>query len=137
MPDAEAAPVCDGEPSIAETHVGMVVLVGDRAYKSKKPVRTAFLDFSTAERRTAALRRELQLNRRISPDVYLGLGRFSGPSHGRLGGHNIMARRLLRLAMSRREAEYRAAWSRSGLRRGAALLRASMGIRRTVRAHLS
>ena len=79
MPDAEGAPVCGWAPSIAETHVGMVVLVGDRAYKSKKPVRTAFLDFSTPERRTAALRRELRLNRRISPDVYLGLGRFSGP----------------------------------------------------------
>ena len=64
---------------IAETHVGMVVLVGDRAYKSKKPVRTAFLDFSTPDRRANALRRELALNRRISPDVYLGLGRFSGP----------------------------------------------------------
>ena len=69
----------DRAPMIAETHVGMVVLVGDRAYKSKKPVRTAFLDFSTPDRRAAALRRELELNRRISPDVYLGLGRFSGP----------------------------------------------------------
>ena len=31
MSDAEGAPVCDSAPSIAETHVGMVVLVGDRA----------------------------------------------------------------------------------------------------------
>ena len=79
MPETEGAPICDRAPMIAETHVGMVVLVGDRAYKSKKPVRTAFLDFSTPDRRAAALRRELELNRRISPDVYLGLGRFSGP----------------------------------------------------------
>ena len=79
MSDAEGAPVWDRAPSIAETHAGLVVLVGDRAYKSKKPVRTAFLDFSTPDRRAAALRRELELNRRISPDVYLGLGRFSGP----------------------------------------------------------
>jgi aminoglycoside phosphotransferase family enzyme/predicted kinase len=77
--DGGGAPARDSEPAIAETHVGTVVLIGDRAYKSKKPVRTAFLDFSTPERRTAALRRELELNRRISPDVYLGLGRFSGP----------------------------------------------------------
>ena len=53
MPDTEGAPVCDRAPMIAETHVGMVVLVGDRAYKSKKPVRTAFLDFSTPDRRAA------------------------------------------------------------------------------------
>ena len=79
MPETEGAAICDRAPVIAETHVGMVVLVGDRAYKSKKPVRTAFLDFSTPDRRAAALRRELELNRRIAPDVYLGLGRFSGP----------------------------------------------------------
>jgi aminoglycoside phosphotransferase family enzyme/predicted kinase len=77
--DVESSPACDSAPAVAETHVGMVVMIGDRAYKTKKPVRTAFLDFSTPERRTAALRRELELNRRLSPDVYLGLGRFSGP----------------------------------------------------------
>lgn len=66
-------------PQIAETHIGLVVLVGDRAYKTKKAVRTAFLDFSTAARRRAALCRELDLNRRLAPDVYLGMGTFSGP----------------------------------------------------------
>ena len=79
MADVSGGPTFDSAAAIAETHVGMVVLIGDRAYKSKKPVRTAFLDFSTPERRTAALHRELELNRRISPEVYLGLGRFSGP----------------------------------------------------------
>ena len=33
-------------PLTAETHTGMVFLVGDRAYKVKKPVVTDFLDFS-------------------------------------------------------------------------------------------
>jgi uncharacterized protein len=79
MADDGGRPARDSAPAIAETHVGMVVMIGDRAYKAKKPVRTAFLDFSTPERRTDALRRELELNRRISPDVYLGLGAFSGP----------------------------------------------------------
>jgi len=65
-------------PAVAETHVGLVVMVGDRAYKTKKAVRTAFLDFSTPEQRRTALCRELELNRRIAPDVYLGLGRFVG-----------------------------------------------------------
>lgn len=64
---------------IAETHVGIVVMIGDRAYKTKKPVRTAFLDFSTPAQRSAALHRELELNRRLTPDVYLGVGRFTGP----------------------------------------------------------
>ncbi|HLU54826.1 MAG TPA: AAA family ATPase [Pseudonocardia sp.] len=72
----------DGEQHAAvhETHVGVVLLLGDRAYKLKKPVRTSFLDFGTPERRLAALRRELALNRRLAPDVYLGLSRLSAPS---------------------------------------------------------
>ena len=59
--------------AVHETHVGLVLLYGDRAYKLKKPVRNAFLDFSSPARRRAALVRELELNRRLAPDVYLGL----------------------------------------------------------------
>ncbi|MGY4711697.1 bifunctional aminoglycoside phosphotransferase/ATP-binding protein [Mycolicibacterium sp. CBM1] len=66
-------------PRIAETHTGMVFLVGDRAYKVKKPVVTDFLDFSTLERREAACAHELLLNSRLAPDSYLGIGRFTPP----------------------------------------------------------
>lgn len=31
---------------LRETHNGVVVLCGDRAYKTKKPIATDFLDFS-------------------------------------------------------------------------------------------
>lgn len=65
--------------ALHETHVGLVVLCGDRAYKAKKPVRTDFLDFGTPVLRRAALARELELNRRLAPDVYLGLGELTGP----------------------------------------------------------
>lgn len=54
-----------------ETHMSWVFLVGDRAFKLKKPVRFSYLDFSTLERREAACRAELRLNRRLAPDVYL------------------------------------------------------------------
>jgi aminoglycoside phosphotransferase family enzyme len=47
-----------------------VFLVGERAYKLKKPVRFAYLDFSTLERRREACSAELTLNRRLAPDVY-------------------------------------------------------------------
>lgn len=60
-------------PEVHETHVSYVFLVGDRGYKLKKPVRTAFLDFSTPDRRLLACRREVELNRRLAPDVYLGV----------------------------------------------------------------
>lgn len=67
------------QPQIAETHTGMVFLVGDRAYKIKKPVVTDFLDFSTRERREQACAHELALNSRLAPDSYLGVGHFSAP----------------------------------------------------------
>lgn len=65
-----------------ETHTGLVVFAGDRAYKTKKPVVTDFLNFGTVERRTAACEREVELNRRLSPDSYLGVGHFEDPLTG-------------------------------------------------------
>jgi hypothetical protein len=64
---------------VRETHIGVVFLLGERAYKMKKPVTTGFLDFSTPERRLAACRREVELNRRLARDVYLGVSSVSGP----------------------------------------------------------
>jgi aminoglycoside phosphotransferase family enzyme/predicted kinase len=56
----------------------VVFLIGELAYKLKKPVRTAFLDFSTRQRRLEACQREVELNRRLAPDVYLGLAEVTG-----------------------------------------------------------
>lgn len=56
---------------VAETHAGIVFFVGDRAFKAKKPVAFSFLDFTRREQRKAALERELELNRRLAPDVYI------------------------------------------------------------------
>ena len=61
-----------------ETHTGLVALLGDKAFKAKKPVITDFLDFSTAELRENACRREVVLNRRLAPESYFGVGYFSG-----------------------------------------------------------
>lgn len=60
-------------PGVAETHSGVVFFAGDRAYKMKKDVDLGFLDFTSAEKRLAACNREVELNRRLSPDVYLGV----------------------------------------------------------------
>lgn len=54
-----------------ETHMSWVFMAGDRVYKLKKPVRFAYLDFSTLERRASACRAEFLLNRRLARDVYL------------------------------------------------------------------
>src|SRR5277367_5744536 len=65
---------------VHETHTGMVVLVGDRAYKAKKPVCTDFLDFRTLEQREHACFREVRLNSRLSPDSYLGVAHLTDPT---------------------------------------------------------
>ncbi len=56
-----------------DTHISHVFLTGDKAYKLKKAVKLDFLDFSTVELRQKACERELELNRRLSPDLYLGV----------------------------------------------------------------
>ncbi|WP_205873568.1 bifunctional aminoglycoside phosphotransferase/ATP-binding protein [Mycobacterium camsae] len=68
--------------AVRETHTGVVVLAGDRAYKAKKPVLTDFVDFRTAEERERVCRREVELNRRLSPEAYLGVAHLSDPSGG-------------------------------------------------------
>jgi len=64
---------------VCETHAAIVFFAGDRAYKMKKPVDLGFLDYTTQAARRTACEREVALNRRFAPDVYLGLGEFSGP----------------------------------------------------------
>lgn len=64
---------------IRETHTGIVVLVGDRAYKVKKPVKTDFLDFRTREAREGVCADEVRLNSRLAPTSYLGVGHFASP----------------------------------------------------------
>lgn len=64
---------------IHETHTGLVALIGDRAYKTKKAIVTDFLDFGTRELREQACQREVELNRRLAPDSYFGVGHFATP----------------------------------------------------------
>jgi aminoglycoside phosphotransferase family enzyme len=56
-----------------ETHMSWVFVVGDHVVKLKKPVRYAFLDFSTPAAREACCREEVRLNSRLAPGVYRGV----------------------------------------------------------------
>jgi len=67
---------------VHETHTGVVLLVGERAYKAKKPVLTDFLDFRTPELRERACRREVALNSRLSAGTYLGIAHLEDPAGG-------------------------------------------------------
>ena len=61
------------EVELLQTHISYIVLAGDRAYKIKKPVRFSFLDFSSLDRRRFFCGEEVRLNRRLAPEVYLGV----------------------------------------------------------------
>ncbi len=56
-----------------ETHISVVFLAGERAYKIKKPVAFPFLDHTTLRARHLACCNELRVNRRTAPQLYLGL----------------------------------------------------------------
>jgi aminoglycoside phosphotransferase family enzyme/predicted kinase len=76
-PGLDAPPLPRAEAR--ETHTAVVFFVGDRVYKLKKPVDLEFLDYTTVAARRSACEREVALNRRFAPDVYLGLGEFRSP----------------------------------------------------------
>jgi aminoglycoside phosphotransferase family enzyme/predicted kinase len=77
-----------GPVEVLQTHISVVCLAGDRAFKFKKAVDLPFLDFSTPAARRRACEDELRLNRRLAPDVYLGVAPLvrSGDGDLRVGG---------------------------------------------------
>lgn len=79
--------------AVAKTHISTLFFLGDRVFKLKRPVRFAFLDFTTREKREAACRREVELNRRIAPDVYLGVATVLG-TNGTPCDHLVVMRRM-------------------------------------------
>ncbi|MFH0884165.1 MAG: phosphotransferase [Candidatus Micrarchaeota archaeon] len=58
---------------LVQTHISWVLIADKEVFKIKKPVKFSFLDFSTLERRKMFCEEEVRLNRRMSPDVYLGV----------------------------------------------------------------
>ena len=58
---------------LVQTHISVILLGHERVLKFKKPVNFGFLDYSTIEKRRIACEREVELNARLCPDVYLGV----------------------------------------------------------------
>ncbi len=67
-----------GPAILHETHISWVILAGDHAFKIKKPLDLGFLDYSTLEKRHTMCEREVTLNRRTAPDLYLGVQPITG-----------------------------------------------------------
>jgi uncharacterized protein len=88
---------------LMETHSAWVLLAGAFAYKIKKPVRFAFMDFSTLILRRRACDTEIRVNRRFqthdqpATQLYLGVlpivGTPEQPRWGEIdsdGGHHAI-----------------------------------------------
>lgn len=78
--------------SVFETHISTLFFTADRVFKLLKPVCNSFLDHRSISVRVEAAQRELDLNRRIAPDVYLGLADVV--EHDELVDRMIVMRRL-------------------------------------------
>jgi len=66
---------------LVQTHISYVLLTDDYVYKWKKPVDFGFVDFTTLAKRKLYCDRELELNRRLCPEIYLEtvwLARYRG-----------------------------------------------------------
>jgi uncharacterized protein len=69
----ESYPHSPAEVRAIQTHISWVFIASPFVFKVKKPVNLGFLDFSTLEKRRYFCQREIELNRRLCPEIYLGI----------------------------------------------------------------
>lgn len=69
---------------LIETHAAQIFLIGEHAYKIKKPVNLGYLDFSTLRKRKLALERELERNTKMAPGLYLKVAEVRRDSSGNI-----------------------------------------------------
>jgi aminoglycoside phosphotransferase family enzyme len=89
------------EVKLIETHISLVFLTGHYVYKVKKPVDFGFLDFTSLEKRRHFCEQEVKLNRRLSPNIYLGVveitcdqGRFSFNGKGEVEEYAVKMKQI-------------------------------------------
>ena len=71
--DPQIYPDATAGVELMQTQMSFAFLTDEYVYKVKKPVDFGFLDYTTLEKRRFYCQREVELNRRLSPDVYLGV----------------------------------------------------------------
>lgn len=86
---------------LVQTHASFVFIASPFVFKVKKPVNFGFLNFSTLEKRRHYCEREVALNRRLSPNLYLGVvavttrnGRFTLGGSGEVVEYAVQMRKL-------------------------------------------
>ena len=71
--DPKAYPEHPPGVELVQTQMSFVFVLGDYVYKVKKPVNLGYLDYTTLEKRLFFCQREVELNRRLCPETYLGV----------------------------------------------------------------
>ncbi len=104
--DPKAYPEPPRNIELVQTQISYVFLADDLVYKMKKPVDFGFLDFTTLEKRLHFCRKEVELNRRLCLDVYLGVvpvtgnkGQYTVEGKGKAAEYAVKMHRLPREAM--------------------------------------
>jgi aminoglycoside phosphotransferase family enzyme/predicted kinase len=73
LQDPRIYPEKPAKIELVQTHISAIFFSGEHVYKVKKPVNFGFLDFTTLEKRKYYCQQEVDLNRRLAQDVYLGV----------------------------------------------------------------
>ena len=89
------------EIRVVQTHISWVFIASPFVFKVKKPVDLGFLDFSSLEKRRYFCRREVELNRRLAPEIYLDVvpiyktaSGFSFDAEGEIAEYSVKMREL-------------------------------------------
>ncbi|MFQ6121863.1 MAG: gluconokinase [Dehalococcoidales bacterium] len=104
--DPKAYPEPLQKVELVQTQMSFVFLTDDYVYKVKKPVNLGYLDYTTLDKRQFYCQREVELNRRLCTDVYLGVvpitkhkGRILIDTQGKAMEYAVKMRRLPQEAM--------------------------------------
>jgi len=104
--EPKAYPECPQQIELAQTQMSFVFLTNNYVYKVKKPVNLGYLDYTTLGKRQFYCYREIELNRRLCPDVYLSVvpitrdkNNFSIGGRGKAIEYAVKMRRLPQEAM--------------------------------------
>jgi aminoglycoside phosphotransferase family enzyme len=86
---------------LVQTQMSFVFLTGEYAYKIKKPVNLGYLDYTSLDKRHFFCLQELDLNRRLCADAYLGVvsiteenGRFRIEGQGEIIEYAVKMKQL-------------------------------------------
>lgn len=97
----EAYPHRPQKIELSQTQMSFIFLTGDLVYKIKKPVNLGYLDYTTLEKRQFFCNQEMELNQRLSPDIYLEVtpitrseGQFRVGGQGEIVEYAVLMRQL-------------------------------------------